>query len=167
MNRIDFIKKLGLASLAGVLFPKIMVSENEPVKNEITIHKKYFNSVFEIKSYEDACASKGEKPVHVYHDKMTRKEIINCAHNRLMDTIEVLNEGYKFKMDKIERRYYIWWELDHSSPSGLRFLLSHYNFDHVFASSAAHLSFRTYELAKHTHDSPEILKDWSKFVFGK
>ena len=49
---------------------------------------------------------------------------------------------------KGERRYYAWWYLDSSSPSGLRFDATSYDYDVVDASSAAHLCFFTPEDAK-------------------
>ena len=100
-----------------------------------------------VKSYEDACAFKGVKPTLSY-EKRNGRSIASIAHDRLEFTFSVLNEGYVFKMDVSEARWFIWWELDSSSPSGLRFVSTAYPDDYVAAASAAHLCFFTPEDAK-------------------
>ncbi len=117
-------------------------------------------------SYETACKYKKVKPTLSY-EKPGVRTLVEIAHARLMFTFSVLNEGHKFKMDRIERRYYPWFINDPSSPSGLVFNLTFYVLDDAAAASAAHLSLKTHELAQHTGTAPGILADWAKFIFGK
>src|SRR4051812_3860814 len=118
-----------------------------------------------VTSYESACKYKGVKPTLSYTDRNGRS-IHSIAHDRLEFIISVLNEGYEFKMTPTENRYYVWFQLSTSAPSGLVFDDTAYG-DRASADSAAHLSFKNAELAKHSAICPEILNDWAKFIIGK
>ncbi len=119
-----------------------------------------------VTSYESACEYKKVQPRLSYENPGDRT-IDEVAHARLKFTFAVLNEGHKFKMDRVEKRYYPWFINDSSSPSGLVFHGTDYGSGTANATSAAHLSLKTQELARHTGTAEGIVNDWSKFIFGK
>ncbi len=119
-----------------------------------------------VKSYEDACKYKKVKSTLSYTNRNGRS-INSIAHDRLEFTFSVLNEGHKFKMTADERRWYVWFYLDKSVPSGLRFLHTSYYDGHADAASAAHLCFKDEKLANHSVNCPEIMNDYGKFIIGK
>lgn len=166
MNRIDFLKKLGAASLVGVLFPKMMVGEDKPEKHsDKFFHEKIGTEKITklVKSYEDACRYNGEKPIHLYNVKST-DTIDEIAYKRLKYTFKTLNED-QFKMDGKEKRWYVWFWLDNSSPSGLRFGHTHYSNGLVTAASAAHLCFKTREDAEDA--AKKFIHIYAGFVWPK
>ncbi len=82
---------------------------------------------------------------------------------KAMQIAKVYNQGWFPKEG--DNRYYAWWYIDNSSPSGLRFAGTNYGDGAVRAASAAHLCFKTREDAEDA--AKKFIHIYAGFVWPK
>ena len=97
-----------------------------------------------VKTYEDCCEEIGETPVDIEvlrRSGLTEDEI---AYRMLKTVTRVINEGWMPDMlDTDEYKWYPYFKVDPSSPSGFAFDAADYDYSDAGAGDASRLCFKS------------------------
>lgn len=140
-------------------------SEEFKATLEDTFGKEFFSQKItdRIKTYEDACVELGEEPLDekaMLKAGFTPDEII---YRKIKTIVKALNEGWVPDMlDTDQYKYYPYFEVDKSSPSGFGFCGTNYGYSYASADSGSRLCFKNRELAEYA--GRQFLELYADFI---
>ena len=114
-----------------------------------------------IKTYEDACAELGEKPIDENALKSLGLNKNDIAYLKLTTIVRALNEGYVAKVYDNENRWYPWFA-HNGSPSAFSFDVSDCDYSFAMAGGGSRLSFKNEELS--TYAGKQFIDLWKEFI---
>ena len=125
--------------------------------------KSFFSQLVteRIKTYEDACAELGEKPIDENALKNMGLNKNDIAYLKLTTIVRALNEGYVAKVYDYEERWYPWFE-HNGSPSAFAFGGSFSDDSDALAGSGSRLSLKNEELS--TYAGKQFIDLWKEFI---
>lgn len=129
---------------------------------EDSFGKAFFADVkARIKTYEDACAALGEKPVDEQSLSNLGLNKNDIAYIKLTQIVRALNEGWVAKVYNNKNRWYPYFQ-HNGSPSGFAFGASLFVNEFLYAGSGSRLCFKSMELSDYC--GIQFIDIWKEFL---
>jgi hypothetical protein len=129
---------------------------------EDTFGKDFFSNKItdRIKTYEDACAELGIKPIDEAKMKQVGFTDDEITYRKIKTITQALNEGWKCDWnDSDQHKWYPWFKM---SSGGFVFDGTYYAYSDAYAGDASRLCFKSEELA--IYAGKQFLQLYSDFI---